>query len=95
MFIDGGITGIDTLEDYAELFKDVNSIRDCSTSTLESGALCLTYTAEFEDVTIFHCNVLQEKGDTFWVTDLYCTERAEKEYAPRFLDWAATIQIAD
>lgn len=95
IFIDGGISGIDTLEDYAELLKDVNNIRDCGTSTLENGAVCLTYTADYEDVTIYHCNVLQEKDDTFWVTDLYCDASAEEEYAPRFLEWAATIQIAD
>lgn len=90
-----GIYGIDTIEDYVEELVISYHIDDPSFETLENGTLCMTYTKDYDDITIYYCDALIQSGDTFWLTEFYCDAAQRDEYAPQFFQWAETIQIAE
>lgn len=89
-----GIYDLDTVTDYAEDLVISFHIDDPTFETLENGTVCMTYIKDFDDVSIFYCDAIIQSGDTFWLTEFYCDTAQRDEYAPQFLNWAATIQIA-
>ncbi len=88
-----GIYGLDTVTDYAEDFVTYY-MEEPEFRTLENGAVCVTYTTEFDDITAYYCDAIVLSDGRFWVTEFSCMESQKEEYAERFLTWAATIQIA-
>ena len=90
-----GIYNIETLEDYVDNFVYDYSIVDYTTTTLENGTICLTYTEEYNDFSYFYCDAITKSGDTFWITEFYCAGSEKDEYEPQFLKWAKTIEIAE
>lgn len=64
------------------------------TLELENGTLCAFYSDEYDGASYFYCFACLHENGAFWCTEFVCDAALREECEPRFLEWAATIQIA-
>ena len=55
----------------------------------------IKYSDEYDGIEFYNTACIQQVGDDYWITQLYCEKANQKDYEEQFDKWISSIKIKD
>lgn len=79
-----------TLEEYIAIIEEGNGIEFGTDSCGNPG---VNYTSDVDGETYYYYTTARKGSDAFFLVSIFCFDEDSAEYAPKFEQWADTIEV--